>query len=47
VCGGSKAAVPDVFEEAVIEAFEQSAHVHYRSDPGLHEVDSIAAFRRY
>lgn len=46
-CGGSKAEVPDIDEEAVHEAIEQSGHVRYWKDRALDEVASLAAFRRF
>jgi len=46
-CGGKKDEVRDIFEEAVLEAIDQDAHVRYWKDPALHEVDSLAALRRY
>lgn len=46
-CGGKMADVPDVHDEAVREAVEQSAQLRYYSDPVLNEADSIAALRRF
>jgi peptide chain release factor subunit 1 len=46
-CGGQTAEVPDVLEEAVHEAIEQSAHVRYWRDPALNEVESVAALKRF
>jgi peptide subunit release factor 1 (eRF1) len=46
-CGGKTAEVRDAYEEAVHDAIEQSAHVRYWKDAALHEVGSIAAFKRY
>jgi peptide subunit release factor 1 (eRF1) len=46
-CGGAKEEVANVYEEAVRDAIDQSAHVRYWKDPALGKVDSIAAYRRY
>jgi peptide subunit release factor 1 (eRF1) len=46
-CSGKRVEVPDVYEEAVHEAVEQSAQVRFWTDPALNGVDSIAAFRRF
>jgi peptide subunit release factor 1 (eRF1) len=46
-CGGKVADVPDVFEEAIHDAVEQSAQVRYWQDPALHQVNSIAALKRF
>jgi peptide subunit release factor 1 (eRF1) len=46
-CGGKMIEVPDIYEEAVHEAVEQSSQVRYWKDSVLSEVDSIAAFRRF
>jgi peptide subunit release factor 1 (eRF1) len=46
-CGGEKEEVTDVYQEAVRDAIDQSAHVRYWKDPALTEVDSIAAYRRF
>jgi peptide subunit release factor 1 (eRF1) len=46
-CGGERQEVPNVFEEAVRDAIDQSSHVRYWKDPALTEVDSIAAYRRF
>jgi peptide chain release factor subunit 1 len=46
-CGGLLAATPDVFEEAVQDAAEQSAQVRYWDDPALKKAQSIAALRRF
>ena len=34
-CGGKMVEVPDLYEEAVHDAIEQSAHVRYWKDPAL------------
>ena len=39
--------VTDVYEEAVRDAIDQSAHVRYWKDPALHQANSMAAYRRY
>jgi hypothetical protein len=41
------AEVPDILEDAVRDAIEQSAQVRSYSDPALHDVDSIAALKRF
>ena len=46
-CGGKKADVPEVYQEAVHDAIEQSAHVRYWNDRALKEVNSIAALKRF
>ncbi|MGZ3353559.1 MAG: baeRF10 domain-containing protein [Isosphaeraceae bacterium] len=46
-CGGKKADVPEVYQEAVHEAIDQSAQVRYWNDPALKEVNSIAALKRF
>jgi peptide subunit release factor 1 (eRF1) len=46
-CGGKMVTVSDVYEEAVEDAIEQSAHVRYWDAPALHTVDSIAALKRF
>jgi peptide subunit release factor 1 (eRF1) len=46
-CGGKKQEVTNIYEEAVRDAIDQSAHVRYWKDPALKEVNSIAAYRRY
>jgi peptide chain release factor subunit 1 len=46
-CGGKVAEVPDVFEEVVHEAIEQSAQVRYWKDPALSKVDSVSALKRF
>jgi peptide chain release factor subunit 1 len=46
-CGGKTAEVADVYEEAVHEAIEQSAHVRYWKASALNEVGSIAALKRF
>ncbi len=46
-CGGKKTEIPDIYEEAVHEAIDQSAQVHYWRNSALHEVESLAALRRY
>jgi peptide chain release factor subunit 1 len=46
-CGGKMTDVPDVMEEAVHEAIEQSAQVRFWKNPVLREVQSIAALKRY
>jgi peptide subunit release factor 1 (eRF1) len=46
-CGGERQEVPNVYEEAVRDAIDQSSHVRYWKDPALTEVDSIAAYRRF
>jgi peptide chain release factor subunit 1 len=46
-CRGQVAETPDVFEEVVHDAAEQSARVHYWDDPALKAVQSIAALRRF
>ena len=46
-CGGQTAERPDVFEEAVHDAVDQSSQVRYWKDPVLREVDSIAALTRF
>ena len=46
-CGGKKAVVPDVLEESVHDAIEQSAHVRYWKDPVLNRANSLAALRRF
>jgi hypothetical protein len=45
-CGGKTDEVTDLYEEAVRDAIDQSAHVRYWKDPAL-KVDSMAAYRRY
>jgi peptide subunit release factor 1 (eRF1) len=47
-CGSEKKAeIPDVYEESVRDAIDQSSHVRYWKDPALAAVESIAAYRRY
>ena len=46
-CGGQMVEVPDLYEEAVHDAIDQSAHVRYWNDPALHQANSMAAYRRY
>jgi hypothetical protein len=46
-CGGKTVEVPDVYEEAVREATEQSAQVRYWTDPALKKVGALAALKRY
>jgi peptide chain release factor subunit 1 len=46
-CGGKMAEVPDILEEAVHDAIEQSVQVRYYSHPALHELDSLAALKRF
>jgi hypothetical protein len=46
-CGGKMVEVPDVFDEAVQDAIEQSAQVRYWKDPALHAVDLTAALKRF
>ena len=46
-CGGKTVEVADLYEEAVVDAIEQDAHVRYWKNPALEDVDSMAAYRRY
>ncbi len=46
-CGGKMTEVPDIDEEAIHEAIEQSAQVRYWKDSALHEAASIAALKRF
>jgi peptide subunit release factor 1 (eRF1) len=46
-CGGKMAEVSDVYDEAVHEGVEQSAHVLFWKDPALNQVDSVAALKRF
>jgi peptide subunit release factor 1 (eRF1) len=46
-CGGKMIEVPDLYEEAVHDAADQSAHVRYWKDPALNEADSMAAYKRF
>ena len=46
-CGGEKTEVVNVYNEAVRDAIDQSAHVLDWKDPALAAIESIAAFRRY
>jgi peptide subunit release factor 1 (eRF1) len=46
-CGGKMTEIPEVFEEAVHDAIEQSALVRYWKDRVLNEVGSLAALKRY
>jgi hypothetical protein len=39
--------VPDIPEEAVLEAVDQSAQVRYWKDSALKKVGSVAALTRY
>jgi len=47
-CGSDqKAEVEHIYEEALLDAIDQAAHVRYWNDPALHNVDSMAALRRF
>jgi peptide chain release factor subunit 1 len=46
-CGGKMVEVADLYEEAVVDAIEQDAHVRYWKNPALEDVESMAAYRRY
>jgi len=47
-CGSDqKTEVDALYEEALLDAMEQSAHVREWEDPALHAVDSIAALKRF
>jgi hypothetical protein len=46
-CGGRMVEVPDLYEETVHDAIDQSAHVRYWDDPALKQANSMAAYRRY
>lgn len=46
-CGGMMGGVPDLYEEAVVDAIEQDAHVRYWRNPALEDVESMAAYRRF
>jgi peptide chain release factor subunit 1 len=46
-CGGKKVEVPDVMEEAVHDAVEQSAQVRFWKDQALKGVNSLAALKRF
>jgi hypothetical protein len=39
--------VPDLYEEAVVDAIEQDAHVRYWRSSALEDVESMAAYRRF
>ena len=46
-CGGRMVEVPDLYEETVHDAIDQSAHVRYWNDPSFKQANSMAAYRRY
>lgn len=46
-CGNKTAEVPDVFQESVHDAIEQSSQVHYWKHPQLNQAGSISALKRF